>query len=313
MERLFHLIDNASQSDAPIVVFGESGVGKELVAKAIHALGTRKKKPFIKVSCAALNENLLESELFGHVKGAFTGAHRTRVGRFEAAQGGDLFMDEIGDVPLATQVKLLRVLEEKEIEKVGDHRSVQVDVRIISATNKNLEELVAKGDFREDLLYRINVIPIHVPALRERAEDIPLLAQAFCERISLKGSKSIESVSPKAMEVLLSYRWPGNVRELQNAIEYAFVLCQGKIIEPEHLPPKVISGRREFLVPDPRGSSSPLSEKDALMEALRKVKGNQSEAAKLLGVSRVTVWKRIKKYGIRITKDFGKDDTATVS
>lgn len=307
MERLFGLIENAAQSDAPVAIFGESGVGKELVAKAVHQSSERKKKPFVKVSCAALNENLLESELFGHVKGAFTGAHRTRVGRFEAAQGGYLLLDEIGDMPSTTQVKLLRVLEEKEIERVGDHQPVQVDARIITATNKNLDALVSQGVFREDLFYRINVIPIHVPPLRERPEDIPILSQSFCERISLRGPKSIGTISPTAMEMLVAYPWPGNVRELQNTIEYAFVLCRGKEIKPDHLPPKIVSetgkegGPAVAASPDPGGLDGTRdhdSERQRLINALRRTRGHQSKAAALLGISRVTLWKRMKKYGV---------------
>jgi PAS domain S-box-containing protein len=307
MERLFHLIDNAARSDAPVAIYGESGTGKELVAKAIHELSPRGKKPFIKVNCAALNENLLESELFGHVKGAFTGAHRGRLGRFEAAHQGGLFLDEIGDVPLTTQVKLLRVLEEKEIERVGDHRPIQVDVRIITATNKDLDALVGEKAFRDDLFYRINVIPIHVAPLRDRPEDIPLLAHAFCERVSLKGSQPIKTISPEAMDRLLAYPWPGNVRELQSAIEYAHVLCQHNVIASKHLPHKVAAGGSSNATSVVPSDSFPvgLSEKELLVEALRRAHGNQSEAGRLLGVSRVTVWKRMKKYGVNIKKDLG--------
>lgn len=303
MDDLIELINNAAQADAPAVIYGESGTGKELVAKAIHDSGARRKKPFIKVSCAALNENLLESELFGHVKGAFTGAHRGRIGRFEAAAGGDLFLDEIGDIPLSTQVKLLRVLEENEIERVGDLRPIKVDVRVISATHKDLEALVARGAFREDLFYRINVIPMHIPPLRERIEDVPLLVEEFFDRVALRTPKPITSVSPKAMDVLLAYSWPGNVRELRNAIEYAFVLCPGGTIQSEHLPPKLTRSRSD---PCPKPAPAGLSEKEVLVEALRAADGNQSEAARLLGVSRVTVWKRMKKYGISLARSLGE-------
>ncbi len=307
MEMLFRLIENAAQSEAPVAIYGESGVGKELVAKALHASGPRREKPFVRVSCAALNENLLESELFGHVKGAFTGAHRTRVGRFEAADGGDLFLDEVGDIPLGTQVKLLRVLEEKEIERVGDHKPIRVDVRIITATNKDLEVLIAKGAFREDLFYRISAIPVRVPPLRERKGDIPVLAQAFCEKISLKGPKSITTISPEAMEILLAYSWPGNVRELQNVMEHAFVLCQGEAIRPEHLPPKLSSPSQrvedgEAMLPTSRPASGAtgkaMSKKERLVEALLSARGHQAKAAKNLGISRVTLWKWMKKYGV---------------
>jgi PAS domain S-box-containing protein len=234
MQRLFELIDNVAQSDAPVLIHGPSGTGKELSARAVHEAGPRKTKPFIKVNCAALNENLLESELFGHVKGAYTGADRARIGRFEAAHGGTIFLDEIGDIPLATQVKLLRVLEEKEIERVGDHHPIAVDVRIISATNKNLEKSIAAGQFREDLYFRINVFPLTMPALQDRMEDIPLLVQGFITQNNQRSGKTIEGLSPEAMDALLGYTWPGNVRELRNTIEYAFVLCPGGWIGPVH-------------------------------------------------------------------------------
>ena len=237
MRQVFDLIANAAQSDAPVIVLGESGTGKELVSKAIHEIGKRRRKPFVKVNCAALTESLLESELFGHVKGAYTGAYRGREGRFETAHGGDIFLDEIGDLPLATQVKLLRVLEEKVVERVGDNKPIPVDVRVISATNKNLSELVEQRIFRQDFYFRINVIPIQLPPLRERVEDIPLLAEAFFGKIGLKSGKAVEGISAAAMRVLMQYSWPGNVRELKSAFEYAFVTCQESVIQPYHLPP----------------------------------------------------------------------------
>ncbi len=305
MKDLFDLIENAAQSDAPVIIFGESGTGKELVAKAIHEAGLRKDKPFIKVNCAALNESLLESELFGHVKGAFTGAYRSRQGRFEAAQGGDIFLDEIGDLPLSTQVKLLRVLEEKVIERVGDNRPIPVDVRIITATNRDLQKLVEEGRFREDLFFRINVIPIHLPPLRERREDIPILAEAFFRRVKLKSGKEIKGISKEAMDLLMGYPWPGNVRELKNAFEYAFVACQGPYIEPYHFAPHILNSQSVGqTVPREKVVISRDGQKRAeLIEALRKAGGNQSEAARILGVSRVTVWNRMKKYGITVSKD----------
>jgi two-component system, NtrC family, response regulator HydG len=305
MTRTFDLLTNAAQSDAPVILFGESGTGKELAAEGIHKSGPRKKKPFIKVNCAALSETLLESELFGHVKGAYTGAYRAREGRFEAAQGGDIFLDEIGDLPVSTQVKLLRVLEDKVIERVGDHRPIPIDVRIISATNKDLRSLVEKGLFREDLFFRINVIPIHLPALRERREDIPLLADSFLRRIRLKSEKPITGVIKETMEVLMRYDWPGNVRELRSAFEYAFVTCQEKLIQPGHLPDTIththspgttlLSGKQAEYFKDRK--------RQELIEALRKSKGNQSEAARILGVSRVTVWNRMKRYGLLTKED----------
>ena len=240
MQQVFSLIENAAQSDAPVIILGESGTGKELAARAIHQLGDRKKSAYVKVNCAALTESLLESELFGHVKGAYTGAYKGRAGRFEMAQGGDIFLDEIGDLPLSTQVKLLRVLEEKVIERVGDSKSIPVDVRVISATNKNLSSLVKTGAFRKDLYFRINVIPIQMPPLRERVEDIPLLAESFFRKLRIKSGKSIEGISNLALEVLIRYPWPGNVRELKSAFEYAFVTCQEPLIHPHHLPPDIL-------------------------------------------------------------------------
>jgi two-component system response regulator HydG len=302
MQQVFDLISNASHSDAPVIIFGESGCGKELVAKAIHNSGTRRTKPFVKVNCAALTESLLESELFGHVKGAFTGAYRSREGRFEAANGGDIFLDEIGDLPLTTQVKLLRVLEEKIVERVGDNRPLPIDVRIISATNRDLRQLVEKGAFREDLFYRINVIPITVPPLRERVEDIPLLAEYFFRRIKLKSNQKIQGVSNDAMALLMAYAWPGNVRELKSAFEYAFVACQESMIQPHHLPPSVHPTQAPFSNNKREPLDRSQMQKKDLIEALNHAGGNQSQAAEILGVSRVTVWNRMKKYGITTQK-----------
>jgi transcriptional regulator with PAS, ATPase and Fis domain len=298
MRRLFELIENVSQTDAPVLIHGQSGTGKELVARAIHEESPRKNKPFIKVNCAALNENLLESELFGHERGAYTGADRTRIGRFEAAHEGSIFLDEIGDIPPATQVKLLRVLEEKEIERVGDHKPIPVNVRIISATNKDLDALIDQGLFREDLFFRINVFPLYCPSLSERLDDIPIILQNFIEENAAKGGKKISGLTPEAMAALLSYAWPGNVRELRNAVEYAFVLCSGGWIGKEHLPPKITTNGKETFVHHHRDAGSREEERAKLVDTLRRVGGNQSEAARLLGVSRVTVWKRIKKYAI---------------
>jgi two-component system response regulator HydG len=303
MQRLFELIQNVSQTDAPVCIHGPSGTGKELVARAIHEESPRKDKPFIKVNCAALNANLLESELFGHEKGSYTGADRTRIGRFEAAHEGTILLDEIGDIPLATQVKLLRVLEEKEIERVGDHRPIAVDVRIISATNKDLETLIARDLFREDLFFRINVFPINCPSLSERYEDIPLLVQNFIEQYAHKARKKIVGLTPEALETLFTYHWPGNVRELRNAIEYAFVLCSGSWIGREHLPPKITANGKKASISNRHTAAAWEKERTQLIHALHQVGGNQSEAARVLGVSRVTIWKRIKKYGIDLSSD----------
>lgn len=310
MQRLFELVENVARTDAPVLIHGQSGTGKELVARAIHEESPRKDQPFIKVNCAALNENLLESELFGHEKGAYTGADRTRIGRFEAAHNGTIFLDEIGDIPMSTQVKLLRVLEEKEIERVGDHKTIAVDVRIISTTNKDLDALINQDLFREDLFFRINVFPLACPSLAERYEDIPLLVQNFIEQNAAKGGKEIVGLTPEAMEALLTYAWPGNVRELRNAIEYAFVLCSSKWIGREHLPPKIISNGRKPSANHHQNTASWEEERNKLTNALRQVGGNQSEAARILGVSRVTIWKRIKKYGINISAELGRQQTA---
>ena len=299
MQQLFELIENVALSDAPVMIHGQSGTGKELVARAIHDVSLRRSKPFVKVNCAALNENLLESELFGHVKGAYTGADRSRAGRFETAHDGTIFLDEIGDIPLKTQVKLLRVLEEKEIERVGDHKTIPVDVRIVSATNRDLDALIAQGVFREDLFFRINVFPLRCPALCERKEDIPMIVQNFIEQNMKKSGKKILGLTSEAMEKLMAYSWPGNVRELRNAIEYAFVLCSGGWIEAGHLPVKISHPENKGLKTSP-GHPVNAREREELIRILRQVSGNQSEAARILEVSRVTIWKRIKKYGIDV-------------
>lgn len=298
MQNVFELIRNAAQSDAPVIIYGESGTGKELVARAIHEAGFRRNNPYVKVNCAALNESLLESELFGHVKGAFTGAHKDREGRFEAASSGDIFLDEIGDLPLSTQIKLLRVLEEKIVERVGDNRSIKVDARIISATNRDLPDLIAKGSYREDFYYRINVIPIHVPPLRERVEDIPLLARSFFNKIQLKSQKKIQGISNAAMETLMRYKWPGNIRELKSAFEFAFVSCREGMIESRNFPISIL-GRGNGQVPE-AAAPSDLNEikKQRLVIALEKAGGNQSEAARILGISRTSVWNQMKRFKV---------------
>jgi PAS domain S-box-containing protein len=302
IQNLFDMVDNVAPSDTPVMILGPSGSGKELVARAIHRESPRRDKPFIKVNCASLNENLLESELFGHVKGAYTGADRTRVGRFEAAHEGTILLDEIGDIPPALQVKLLRVLEDKKIERVGDNRSIPVDVRIISATNRNLEKLIAAETFREDLFFRINVFPLHCPALADRREDIPLIAQNFIRRNAAASGKKILGLTPEALDKMTLYTWPGNVRELRNAIEYAFVLCSSGAIGIEHLPPKIVQAN-DTIGSECRIDPGCLDERTRLIQVLREAGGNQSAAARQLGVSRVTVWKRMKKYGIDPKKD----------
>ena len=298
MRQVFDLIENAAQSDAPVIIYGESGTGKELVSKAIHEISQRRKSAFVKVNCAALTESLLESELFGHVKGAFTGAYQNREGRFEKAHEGNIFLDEIGDLPLSTQVKLLRVIEEKMIERVGDSQSISVDVRIISATNRNLTRLVDEGVIRKDFYFRINVIPINLPPLRERSEDIPLLAEFFFRKNQLKSGKNIQGINNDTMDALVNYWWPGNVRELKGAFEYAFVTCQESMIKPHHLPLN-ITNKKKSLKPGLQPSLKREEiKKIELIETLKKTKGNQSEAARILGVTRVTIWNRMKRFGI---------------
>jgi len=300
MRRVFQLIEKAAQSDSPIIIFGESGTGKELVARAIHEQGRRKGGPYVQLNCAALNVALLESELFGHVKGAFTGAIRHRIGRFEAAHGGDLFLDEIGDIPMSIQVKLLRVLETWQFERVGDNQPVRVDVRIISATNIYLNELILKNQFREDLFFRINVIPIHLPPLRDRKEDIPLLINTFIQNLQNRTGKRITGMTPDALKCFMDYPWPGNVRELKSALEYSFVVAEDGLIDIRHLVPQLVG-----IADDPKSTGTEVEqppEKIALIEALRQSKGNQTRAARLLGINRVTVWNRMRKYNLDLRK-----------
>ncbi len=311
MQKVYSLISSAADSDAPLIIYGESGTGKELVAQAVHQISNRRDFPYVKVNCAALNEALLESELFGHVKGAFTNAIHDRKGRFEAAEKGCIFLDEIGDMPLATQVKLLRVLEEKVIERVGANLAIPINVRIITATNKNLNLMVKEGRFREDFFYRINVIPIYMPPVRERSGDIPLLAESFFSRLLLKTGKHIKGISSKTMDLLLAYDWPGNVRELRSTFEYAFVTCRTESIQPEDLPPAVQSGLMESVLPASESAvpreKREIRQKKELLEALNVAAGNRERAAEILGVSRVTVWNRMKRFGIRSERKFRLD------
>ncbi len=319
MQKVFSLLQKSAESDAPVIIYGESGTGKELAAQAIHEMGPRREAPFIQFNCAALNESLIESELFGHAKGSFTGAYRHHIGRFEAAHGGDIFLDEIGDVPPSIQVKLLRVLEARQIERVGAHAPIRVDVRLIMATNRNLETLVSEKKFREDLFFRINVIPIYLPPLRVRKEDIPLLVSAFTETLRAKTGKMISRLSHAAMQRVMAYGWPGNVRELKSALDYAFIVTEGQVIQPEDLPANIqataVSGEglpgpigvgsadeNGWIARVPGGAPREPEEKTALIEALRQTGGNQTRAASLLGINRVTVWNRMRKYGINLEK-----------
>ncbi|MCF8042702.1 MAG: sigma 54-interacting transcriptional regulator [Desulfarculaceae bacterium] len=302
MMQVYQLLEAAAASTAPVVILGASGTGKELAAAAIHRRSPRAEGPFIKVNCAALNPSLLESELFGHEKGAFTGAEKSRTGRFEAADGGSLFLDEIGDLPAEVQVKLLRVLQEGEVERVGSNRSIKVDVRIITATNRDLAQLMERGQFREDLFYRINVIPIYLPPLAKRKEDIPLLTRTFVERTALGSDRGVTGISPAALDRLLEHPWPGNVRELINAIEYAFVTCPGGEILPQHLPPSIV-GEHYACLPlsdAPGGEAGGEAVRREIAEALEATGGHKAQAAARLGISRVTLWKRMKKLGMAL-------------
>jgi transcriptional regulator with PAS, ATPase and Fis domain len=291
MQRLFEHIRNTAASEAPVLILGESGAGKNLVAQAIHKLSRRKEGPFIQMNCASLNEQLLESELFGHKKGSFTGAVSDRVGRFEASHDGSIFLDEIGDMPMTMQVKLLRVIEEKVVERVGDHRSIPVNIRLISATNKDIGSLIHAGKFREDLLYRINSIVIKVPPLRERRDDIPLIALHYLRKISSVNNKEIRSISPAAMEMLIDFPWPGNVRRLINALEHSAATCRGDVIEVMDLP--------DYLVHEKKTEGAERGvDQEEIRSALSLFKGNKTLAAKHLGISRVTLWKRLKALGI---------------
>jgi PAS domain S-box-containing protein len=293
MHMLFDKIRNAATSDAPVLICGESGTGKELIANAIHKLSPRKNGPFVKMNCASLNEYLLESELFGHKKGSFTGAISDRKGRFEAADKGSIFLDEIGDMPHAMQVKLLRVLEEKVVERVGEHKPVEVNIRLISATHRNLDDLVTAERFRHDLMYRINAIHIYAPPLRERIDDIPLLINHYLKKISISNDKNINRVSSPALEVLENFKWPGNVRQLVNTLEHAAITTKTNEIEVSDLPDYLFEE-------DNAESNKPLAEKEKIHSALTMFKGNRTLAAKHLGISRVTLWKRIKDNNITV-------------
>jgi DNA-binding NtrC family response regulator len=306
MQEVFELIKLVADSDAAVLVQGESGTGKELVASAIHYNSSRRTKPYIRVSCASLPESLIESELFGYEKGAFTGASERRIGRFEAAHQGTLFLDEIGELPLSFQVKLLRVLQEKQIERLGSHRSIDIDVRIVSASLRPLEEEIADGRFREDLFFRINTVTIHLPPLRERKEDIPLLAQSFLREFAEERHKELEGFSDDVLEVFDAYDWPGNVRELRNTVERAVLFSRGPKVTLADLPqtfqrlsPKttdgVLSGKVMTLQ-----EAVQRAEINAIRAALGATEGRRSRAADLLGVSRKTLWEKMKNYGLEV-------------
>jgi PAS domain S-box-containing protein len=298
VQDIYETIEHLGDVDSTVLVTGESGTGKELVVDALHYGGSRAGGPLVKVNCAALSENILESELFGHVKGAFTGALKDKKGRFQLAEGGTLFLDEIGEIPPRLQLKLLRGLEYKVFERVGDSRPYGVDVRIVAATNVDLEEKVASGRFREDLYYRLKVMVIHVPPLRERREDVPLLAEHFIEQFSRQFHKSIVGLEERALELLMQYDWPGNVRELKNTMERACILCPDSRIAPEHLSAELRGNiERPFKPPAPAvsGEIGP----DRILRALDDAEGNKARAARALGIGRCSLYRRMKKYGIR--------------
>jgi len=296
----------AAPTDANILISGESGTGKELFAKAIHTNSKRKEKSLISVNCAALSETLLESELFGHEKGAFTGADKPRDGLFISADKGTIFLDEIGEIPLSMQVKLLRVLQEKEIQKVGSDKVTNIDVRVIVATNKDLEKEVEAGNFRQDLFYRLNVINVKVPPLRHRADDIPLLAKKFLDRYTRENNKNIKGFTPMAMDALVKYGWPGNVRELENIIERAIILCLGQYISEKDLPASVLKDYEpdDIIGQDLAGGGKTLDEIEtiALIETLRQTKGNKTEAAKILNITRTTLNNKLKRHNLDLDK-----------
>ncbi|HUV75854.1 MAG TPA: sigma-54 dependent transcriptional regulator [Dehalococcoidales bacterium] len=298
MQQVIEVIRVVAKSNATVLIVGESGTGKELVARAIHSQSYRKDKPFIAVSCAALPESLLESELFGHEKGSFTGAHAQRKGKFEVANRGSLFLDEIGEMSANIQVHMLRVLEEREFTRVGGDELIKVDVRVISATNKDMKKAVADSQFREDLYYRLNVVSIELPPLRERKEDIPLLAEHFLNKFAVENQKEIIDFSPEATDFLLKYEWPGNVRELENAVERAVILANNPYIEARDMPQTTAQMNPSATVE----KSLRESEKRCILAILKETRGNFSEAARTLGISRATLYNKIKAYGLNVRK-----------
>ncbi len=302
MQKIFEMVDVVAATDATILIEGDTGTGKDLLAKVIHSASLRSDKPFVKVNCAAIPDNLLESEMFGYVKGAFTGAERDKTGRFQEADGGTIFLDEIGDLPLALQAKLLRVLEDREFYRLGSRHTVKVNVRIISASNRNLETLVAKRLFREDLYYRLLVFRITLPELKDRRVDLPILIGHILRRLSAASASRLPEVSEKVMEILLNYHYPGNVRELENILEHALIICREDTLQPRHLP-EYVKVRRTIRKPSVKKSFRPLQvsdneERDKIISVLQQHNGHRAETAKALGMERTTLWRKIKKYGI---------------
>jgi Nif-specific regulatory protein len=299
MRQVYEQIAQVAHTNTTVLIRGESGTGKELIAHAIHYNSLRAQKPFIKVNCAALPETLIESELFGYEKGAFTGAHGLKKGRFELAEGGTLFLDEIGDINLTTQVKLLRVLQEKEFERLGGTSTVRASVRVIAGTNKDLEKAMGEGKFREDLYYRLNVFAIFVPPLRDRKSDLLLLADHFLQKYAREHKKDIRRISTPAIDMLTAYHWPGNVRELENVLERAVLVCDSNVVHGHHLPPTLQTAQASGTVTNlSLGESVAAYEKDIVMDALKTTRGNRAKAARLLGTTERIINYKVRKYGI---------------
>jgi len=300
MVKLLDTVALVAPSEATVLITGESGTGKELIAGAIHFNSARKEGPFVKINCAAITDTLLESELFGHEKGSFTGADRRKEGRFIQANGGSILLDEISEMPLTMQVKLLRVLQEREITRVGGENAVKTDVRVIAATNRDLKEMVTSGAFREDLYYRLNVVSLNTPPLRDRSEDIPLLAQNFLDMFAEKNRKKIKGFTPAAMDGIVKYGWPGNVRELMNAVERAVVLARSEYIDEDDLPDVKKHSEETPGSVRPEMADMPLEEieKVSILRTLESLRGNKSETARRLGITRRTLHKKLKKYGV---------------
>jgi DNA-binding NtrC family response regulator len=319
MQAIYDLIEKVAPTDTRVFITGETGVGKELVAKAIHFNSNRKNKPFVGINCGALAESLLETELFGHEKGAFTGAIRTKRGKFEYARGGTLFLDEVGDISPGLQVKLLRVTQEKKIERVGGNQEIDVDVRIISATNQPIKEKISRGEFRLELYFRLNVVPIHIPPLRERIDDLPLLVNHFIDVFNRKFGKKITGVTTRAMSRILQYNWPGNVRELENVLERAFVTTDGDLIDTIITSHDIKEAASREAAPHPVDVEIPFKvaramvekrfEKAYLQEALRRFGGNVSETARMTGINARTIWRKMKEYEIDLDRSPKQHET----
>jgi two-component system response regulator HydG len=303
MRRVLDQIHRVAATDATVLVLGESGTGKELVARAIHEASARAAQPFVSISCAAVPETLLESELFGHERGAFTGAVRRKLGRFELATGGTIFLDEIGEIPPAVQVKLLRVLQERQLERVGGEETLDIDVRVVSATNRDLDKLVQVGRFREDLFYRLNVVPIVLPPLRERPGDVAELARFFVARLAPRMGRKVKGVGPEALALLERHRWPGNVRELENVIEQALVFADDELIRPADLPEGLRRPPPSAGLPVPSGDRSLTAileelEEQLILSAYERARGVKAETARLLGIKPSALYYKLEKYGI---------------